>query len=526
MITPASVGITKYSSWREGQLEAIMNILNSPNKFHILDAPTGSGKSGIAVGLSGGMGVEKVRIITSTISLQSQYIDESTLARTVYGMTHYPCDLSIFGQLTAKECVHANNMSACSMADICQYLVARGKTQKASVQVLSYAYFLSALWPKSDTENTILFIDEAHSLPPYLMGAGELVVTDEMCSKYRMPKLPQELKSSALNRMGIIQWLNTGLEALREYYKILQKSEGHSSSAALRDKLQRIKDLGQKMGLAQNALKNFPDTYFVAQTREELHLKPLTPHKLAPMLLDYDLFDKVVFASATIGNPKVFARLMGLEKYNVVKVKPRFTPEENPIRVYKNAPKMSWKNRTSGLRKQSVLINELIEETRRLDKDGHVLVHTASKNDAYALRDLISNQYRRQVFIPPDSGSTEDKILAWEKFKKNTPGSICFSWCFHTGVDAPDVFTNIVQKVPFISLSDDWGKQFLKFDPKHYSWAAANQTEQGAGRNRRGYEEHYDMDGKIAKIVAIIDKNVDRVKGQASAYFRERLMEY
>src|SRR3990167_4247502 len=78
-VTPKELGFSgeDYPYWREHQAAAIERILNSPAKLIIVSAPTGSGKSPIALGCARVLFKDGKRttIVTSSKELQRQYLD-------------------------------------------------------------------------------------------------------------------------------------------------------------------------------------------------------------------------------------------------------------------------------------------------------------------------------------------------------------------------------------------------------------------------------------------------------------------
>ena len=69
---PVDLGLP-FKDWRRYQFETILEIVASDKKIKLVGAPTGSGKSGIAMGVAKMTGAKKSVIACTTIQLQEQY---------------------------------------------------------------------------------------------------------------------------------------------------------------------------------------------------------------------------------------------------------------------------------------------------------------------------------------------------------------------------------------------------------------------------------------------------------------------
>jgi len=136
--------IFPFETPRKGQrqvIEAIIKAVEEDDKKHVcLSAPTGSGKSVIAVAVANYLGGGY--LLTSQKTLQKQYDDELSLP-VLYGRNHYECNLN-FGKrcnqcIGHKQCKPLNKHG-------CQYLYARNYTLfESNISVLNYSYAMNII---------------------------------------------------------------------------------------------------------------------------------------------------------------------------------------------------------------------------------------------------------------------------------------------------------------------------------------------------------------------------------------------
>ena len=111
-----------YASYRPGQraaLEAARDAFKRGKKFVVIEAPTGAGKSGIAVTLA--REAKNAYILTGQKLLQDQYVRDFPDLAVVKGRANYPC-LVVDTHAGAAPCMAGKKYPACSD---CTYLIAK-----------------------------------------------------------------------------------------------------------------------------------------------------------------------------------------------------------------------------------------------------------------------------------------------------------------------------------------------------------------------------------------------------------------
>src|SRR3990167_4796158 len=112
-----------YSGWRHGQREAIEAIAESKKRIIILEAPPGTGKSGIAIGAARLMGARRSVVLCSTLQLMDQYLATAPDLKTVRGRANFDCMVQ---PTTADDApCTVTGPGPCAYSSVCPYYVQR-----------------------------------------------------------------------------------------------------------------------------------------------------------------------------------------------------------------------------------------------------------------------------------------------------------------------------------------------------------------------------------------------------------------
>lgn len=515
---PTSYGV-QHDSWRPGQGEAVETILRSDKQLIALSAVTGSGKTGIVTALASEL--DTVRIATKARALQDQYASPVYGGKVLYGLAAYPCVL--IPGLTAGECVHPAAMKDCSEYHRCPYIKAKNIMIESRKQVLSYAYWFTAGWLRGDSHPASLAFDEAHEIPGITMNHLSKDFDQQWAKRIRvrLPMFPRGARQAALQQV-LKRWMKGVIEQLGEEIELLKEQRENGDGKLIRRMLALLSEQDE-LGRIFYQLQTRPkEMLVVINERDDFKVAPLSARMFSGFLSQH-MYEKAVFASATIGDPNVFMRGIGFKKgdYDSIDIPSQFPPESMPVYVPPDSPKISFKSSDRELRKQSDIIAKIILDA---PDDWSGFIHTASKRQSHAIKERLSSHpsLARRVWVP-EPGSSSEKIEAWEKRKKSVPNLLAISWDFWTGIDAPDEEINIIAKVPFGTL-DTLGKARMDFDPSFYKWEAACRVEQASGRHRRGEPEHYEEPGQpTRRICVIVDKNIWKVYNQFSKLYKKRI---
>ena len=162
-----------HKSFRTYQKETILEIqqcLDGDYENVVLESPTGSGKSAIAICL--GLHYKSTFLLTSQKILQDQYIKDysSDKVCVLKGRNNYPCNL--FQGMTCEDSYCATKQ--CPIKPMCLYEIAKQKAISSHVALMNYKYFLCITnYTGAFSERKVLICDEAHSLDDECMSFVE-----------------------------------------------------------------------------------------------------------------------------------------------------------------------------------------------------------------------------------------------------------------------------------------------------------------------------------------------------------------
>jgi len=507
--------------WREHQYETVQwceRLLNKSTS--VIQASTGSGKTDFAIAMARR---NKSIVLTETKSLQRQYGSDAYKAAVVTGRGNWPCvhPDGLFKDATAADCVYADQLGGMNNCRYrCPYfeqLIAAKKSKKAA---LNYAYWFLA---SGHWSSDYLFLDEAHRLPEIVLEFVSCTVNEFHIKRYNLPPAPAiSMQMPRRVRLNLAtDWLDEVLQIvgkelikLRDLYKDLPKKYSRSVKA--------VEQLYERVSFVFKYISTDSDEdWYIGSQPDRFVAKPLTAKHNFP---DYFLGKRAtVLQSATIGNPSILAKELGIETFKYRNVPSRFTPEQRKVYLL-DCPRMGM----ASVNKNPEFVNHQADAITKFVKDydesWHWLIHAQSKAKIYKLEENLSLRgLADRVWVVPEV-PTDDQTAAWETRRK-TPGAIILSWSWSEGVDLPEVNGCIVADIPFAYLGDDYIRARMRAYPQMYRQSAAWEVEQRAGRTRRGVAAHYNIDGAEPKAVGIADGNYSMLMKYYSDEFVESLEE-
>jgi len=189
-LTPADLGLPpKFATWRPGQYEAIdqaCQALSEGRRTVAINAPTGAGKSGIAVAVANVLGSRTV-VCTSTKPLQQQYLDDFPAMADIRGRGNYLCTL---GDGTTCEDGYDEGCSDAPYAQ-CRYRSAYLTACASDLVCTNYAYW-SAIhrYGEGLGDTGLLVGDEAHTSFNEICSAMSLEFSERDISFLLSSRLP------------------------------------------------------------------------------------------------------------------------------------------------------------------------------------------------------------------------------------------------------------------------------------------------------------------------------------------------
>jgi Rad3-related DNA helicase len=526
-------------SFRQGQREAVIEIcetyFNQSASTVILDAPTGTGKSIIAMISSLLLASYDLDgyLIASDISLQEQYENDiKTLGfdewGSVKGVDNYNCDAN-GEKFSLGECRIRNlamqQTSTLPCFSTCGYYCNRNKAINSRVSLLNYSYWLvqrNYVEKKFAEEGLeapfkkreFAFFDEAHKIDDIVQNYFAPRIEKDLPGK--MIELKNFFKREGYSVPNVIERDLDGL--IEKIFKSDDKQELFfalenleiimlkfvNSGKEVREKLKKTYPLDRGIQIP----KKFRRPLFLIDLMKDVHCKIedfteiliLTKiHNLVKIpngelsvsfqcldethLLQWHFHEKAPFKvmmSATFGNYHNYAKVAALKSAKVITLKNNFDYSKSPI-YYSKLFKMNYKERDKNLPPVIAMLDRILD--RHPDEKG--IIHTGS----YYFSDEILKRTKHRDRLINYDGSKE-KREALQKFHESSNG-VMLGPSLLEGLDLHEDKSRfqIFFKVPFPSLSDPMVKERLKISNEWYDWKTVLSILQGVGRSVRHKED-------------------------------------
>jgi ATP-dependent DNA helicase DinG len=514
-------------------LDEIGSALSSGYKYIILEAPTGFGKSPVAIAVALTLGSSY--ICTSTKNLQTQYNRDFPFVMTAKGKGNFMCEVKddfiragtyrctvCDGSRTSRvSCPHKTVEYGPCMSDKdfdCKYKpmfkdyykVKEGREQQvllnrsrylreyptldgqpwrpcqyfhqlnialaASHSVLNYS-MLFGLLHKRLPSRELLVLDEAHLLEMEVVRFRGLSISQKKWRKY--------ISDLKLRGGYDVQGWVKELEQLREKTSELLGKIGDQELL-----VEASQDL-EKLEIALESLSTNPDNWLVSNIKiegKEITRAELKPLDVAPYCKDlFQNNNRTLMMSATILDTDTFCRSIDLDPKEVrmIKVGSDFPVQNRPIYPL-NVAHLNYSN----LQKDEVkrTIASAIDKIMTVHKSHKGIIHTTSYEQLEFIRQNISRDNRHRLLVTDPELERDDVII--EHTNSNSP-TVLISPSLHIGLDLKDDLSRfqVITKVPYLSLGDKWIDCKRRKSDSWYIWQTALRLVQGYGRSIRNKDD-------------------------------------
>ena len=547
--------------------DEIEDCIKSNIKYIFLEAPTGFGKSPIAITLASYLGSS--HICTSTKDLQNQYSKDFPLIKEAKGKRNFICilkeiegvhetceygpcqkddefdcvyktrlsDYKVNGLGTKFENVHIGQFEKKKYIkkyekqlrfdnlewEPCKYFHQKWISTKASHTIYNYKYFLSDLYFSNViTKRELLVFDEVHNIESEISDFKSFIINND-----NITRLFPKLKLPTIKEEEIETWIDfceeyrdTLLEFIDDIEFAIETNNLKEpyTEKNLIDCINREKNLHFVLNDMKANKNNWLVTNIDRKSRDSIRKITLTPLDISNYFQEIlDLSSYGLFMSASILNKEYLCKISGLSKDEIkfIRIKESDFPKENrPIHLM-NIAWLNSKNIMDNLPTIAKTVNNIMS----IHKNEKGIIHTTS----YFQLEFIKNNLNKEnlgrlIETSPNTDRTE--IL--QRHSRNPKPTVLISPSFYQGLDLKDDLSRfqIIIKIPYPDLSDKKVAALRKKDINWYLWNTIVRLTQTYGRSVRSKEDH--------ASTYILDSNINyllrNVKDMFPSWFTEAIM--
>jgi len=480
-----------FPSYRPG-IEDLLDKLdeNEDKQYFVIRAPTGLGKSGLAVALSR---KHHTHVLTATKLLQDQYASTSQFNSefVLKGKSNYSCSIS-GGSTGDAPCASRKLLQiakskydipektppelrqSCAKHNKCEYYKKKYALPHTSGGILNYDLAFS-----SGFTGGAIVLDEAHNFIDKVLDFYSLEIpTKRIFNLLKIRDLP--------NQTNYVDWLKRIKTAAG------MRAESSSDSKTL----EQCKQISDRVGaILQEA--RLPGDFYVDTENEKVQIKPIYPATMAHKFLSR--FRKIYFLSATIDVN--FAKILGLDPDKTVEfnLESSFPVEHRPIYFPKDIPTINYATKFGRDMPAIQLLDAIVQRHR----NQRGIIHTSNYRVFSALQTIYGKNPR---FTWVEQGANKSIALAHHKQQAD---SILVSPSMMEGVDLADDLGRfqVIMKVPFPAKSE-YMEALNSAMPGLYEMATRNSLVQAYGRAVRSdkdWAHTYVLDGSLRFMLESID---------------------
>lgn len=536
-------------------LDELDQALKSGYKFIFLEAPTGFGKSAVAVTLARSLGSS--HICTSTKDLQTQYNRDFPYLSEVKGRNNFPCivkeDMGIresceYGPCLKDDdfdCIYKTRMSDYEVKSEgtiyenleinkyalkkyydkakehsqlvriewkpCQYYHQKWISIKSSHTIYNYKYFLSDLFYSSGVnKRKLLILDEAHTLESEVSSFKNIIFSKESLIRF-FPKI--DLPDS--EQTDVETWIDFSTRLKEQFTRYVEKAANilGSGGTSQDDMYVSEKNLIDAINYEKNLLTYLEDlrsnkeNWLVTNiTKNEIDNK-LARIKLEPLVVSSyftDIFDKgsvSLLMSATILSKENLCKAVGLKNEDV-----KFIRVENSDFPIKNRPiylmNVAWLNART-MSESLPNIVKVLDNLLSVHKNDKGIIHTTSYSQVQFIKNNLSKANLSRLIETNPKFDRNEMILKHTQSEKPT---VLISPSMFLGVDLKDDLSRfqIIVKVPYPDLTDKKVSVLKQRNPKWYEWNTILRLIQAYGRSVRNADDYantYILDSSVSFLL-------------------------
>jgi Rad3-related DNA helicase len=538
---------------RDKQRAVLLDIesaVKSGYKNIFLEAPTGFGKTPVAIALARYLGSS--HICTATKDLQAQYRRDFPFVFEVKGRGNFPCivkedmgldescdygpcvqddnydcafktrllDYKSVGEGTPNELVQLDPMAErdyiknlqkqSKIVELqwrpCHYFHQRWVGAKASHAVYNYRYFLSDIFYTGTTQRRkLLILDEAHQLESEVGDFRSFTIQKSMLRLLPRVQMPER------DLENIDVWMDFCSTLQDKLLKFIEQASDAIDRGRIAEPyternlieaINREKNLSSVLYDMRSSKKNWIVSSVQRDNTNQIMRATLTPLETSGYF--GEILDKGTigfFMSATILSRDYLCKIAGLKPDTVKFIQVRdsdFPVRNRPIRLM-NVAWLNARTMADSLPK----IAKAVDNIMAMHKDEKGIIHTTSYAQLQYIRDNIGKENASRL-IETGPAISREKVL--ERHYESKKPTVLISPSMHQGVDLKDDFSRfqVIVKVPYPDLTDKKVSEMKNRDPKWYTWYTVLRLAQSYGRSVRSADDHattYILDESITFLL-------------------------
>lgn len=529
--------------FRQHQEKAICDIIDSiedGNRFTILNAPVGSGKSllgYITAKYFENKGHHHTYLCTGTKILQSQYIQDFKDVKTIKGRANFQCYTEPLLDCANGMCQSHSNFHCESKPilkedwifdgaplpwdpieidgikrfygdpefddmftkDMCPYWKQKINGIMSPITMLNYDYLISDLrFVQHLPHRKLLVADEAHNIEKILMRQLETSFSPSVVFK----ETDFMLKES----VNIVDWIEQVAEVADRYKKRIKTVESEKTKKRMEEKYHKFVTL-------HTLLEDNPANWVFIKDQSSKGVyytfKPIMVSEYSRLI--FSIAEHVLLMTGTVLKQDIFARDLGINDFSYIEI-PSVIPSRNRPIVKMYAGSMARSSIDATMPNMIATIKMLAEK----HKNEKGLINTYTYSIANRLQKALGSDSR---FMFHDQNNKEK---VFERFKKNKTNKILVSPVAFEGIDLlyDAARFHLIVKDPFPNIGD---KQLSTRDSIDYGYIFRDRCRilsQAYGRCIRGPSDY--------AVTYLLDSRIESLLGPSTlvtSYFLEGLVD-
>ncbi len=457
---------------QKAALEIIARMFHEGNRFSIIEAPTGAGKSALAF----------------TTARIGATLDDGEFSPGAYILTPHnnlaeqmTSDFGSLGLASLKASKHYDPVSPSNCRqDICTYEQAKTRFFETPLDVTNYSYFLRA---RRLPQGPVLILDEGHNLERILLDMEGFSVTSQTC---RAAGIDAPIPFGPHEKGRFASWLGTVLlPAMRKRPSRYGESPAQREWEDLAERVARyidMKDRSQWLAWSEEGV---------------LSAKPLSV--VTPARELFARARHVVIQSATILDFATFQRTLGIPDDSLTFCAPSDFPLRNRPIIYTPVGDMSLQAKERTIPHLCTHIARIVSDYSQCKGVVHTHTYEINQRVFQYLKGKVGHRVITQSRNPQER---EDAI---RRHCASNEASVLVSPSLSEGVDLKDDLARfqIVCKVPYRRL-DAYTRARSARDSSWYDLQTAWALIQTVGRCVRSETDSSDtfvLDSQFEKFV-------------------------